>query len=143
MTLIKQHYPTVKGINSIFDEFFNNLPSAWGRDQQFNAPAVNIQESPEAFHLELIAPGLSKSDFKVTVENGTLSISYEQEKSSENAAFKTIRKEYSYQSFKRSFTLDDKINVDKIEAKYEDGILKLLMPKKPEAQITSKEIAIL
>ncbi|MER3127548.1 Hsp20/alpha crystallin family protein, partial [Bacillus pumilus] len=125
------------------DEFFNNLPSAWGRDQHFNAPAVNIQESPEAFHLELIAPGLSKSDFKVTIENGTLSIAYEQEKSAENATFKTIRKEYSYQSFKRSFTLDDKINIDKIEAKYEDGILKLLMPKKPEARITSKEIAIL
>ena len=59
-----------------------------------------------------------------------------------NEDYKTVRREFSYQSFKRSFTLGDKVNADDIQGKYEDGVLKVLVPKKPEAQAVSKQISV-
>lgn len=138
MTLAKNNYRTV---NDLFDEFFK--PATWGSETSLNVPAVNIHETNEAFHLELLAPGLSKEDFKLKLEKGLLTISYEKKTQAENKDYKTHRKEFTVSSFKRSFSVDDKINVDGIQAKYENGVLKLLLPKKEEVKIQPKEIAIL
>jgi len=142
MTFIKQHPVQV---NNLFDELFNNIPANWGQglNHSVGNPKVNIHETAEAYHLELIAAGRNKEDFKVNIDKDLLTISYEKKATVENKEFKTIRKEFSFNSFKRSFSLDEKINADGIQAKYENGILKLYLPKKEQATQTPKEITIL
>lgn len=147
MTMIKVHNPVQKNINSLFDEFFNELPSFGKAVNNLFAPAVNILETADAYHLELMAPGRSKEEFNIAVNKGLLTISYgkkEEVKKEEvkNDDVKTVRKEFSYQSFKRSFTLDEKINADAIQAKYENGLLKLLLPKVAEVNQPVKNITI-
>lgn len=138
MTLVKHNYKTV---NDLFDDFFNHFP-ATVKETSWNVPAVNIYETNDSYHLELAAPGLNKEDFKIGLEKGLLTISYEKKTETENKDHKTHRREFKVTSFKRSFTADDKINTDGIEAKYENGLLKLYLPKKEEVKSSPKEIAI-
>jgi HSP20 family protein len=141
MTLVKVNNAAQKNFSNFVDEFFNDFPT-WGRENHLNFPPVNIHETTEAYHLELNAPGRNKEDFKVTVENGLLTVSFEKKEESKSQEYKTIRKEFSYKSFKRSFNLDDKIEADGVQAKYENGVLKLLLPKKAQAAETTKQISI-
>lgn len=142
MTMIKVNNPAQRNINSIFDELFNELP-AFGRGiNNLFSPAVNIVENKEAYHLELMAPGRNKEDFSVAVDKDLLTISYTAKDEEKAEGLKSVRKEFSLQSFKRSFSLDEKINADAIEAKYENGILKLLLPKKAEVTQPAKSINI-
>ncbi len=143
MTLVKHSSPRI--INDIFDEVFNRFPATWGNDGHTNKvfPAVNIHETNDGYQLELSAAGLNKEDFKVNAENDLLTISYEKKEETEQKDGKTIRREFRRQSFKRSFGLDKKINVEGITAKYENGILKLHLPKKEEVKVSLKEISIL
>lgn len=99
-------------------------------DFSVKVPSVNITENEKDYKIELAAPGLEKKDFKIEVENNTLSISSEkkEEKKEESKNFK--RREFSYNSFCRSFRLPENILGEKIDAKYENGILKLSVPKK-------------
>jgi HSP20 family protein len=129
----------------LFDELFNNIPSNWGKDfsNQIGNPKVNIHETADGYHLELIAAGRNKEDFKVNIDKDLLTISFEKKESPENKDYKTIRKEFTLNSFKRSFSLDEKIKADAIQAKYENGILKLFLPKKEQVTIAPKEITIL
>ncbi len=142
MTLVKQN-PVLFG--NVFNELFNQLPANWGKDAQtgYAGVPVNIHETKDAYHLELNAPGLKKEDISLNVDNGLLTISYEKKETAENKDYKTIRKEFTMRSFKRSFSLDEKINTAGIQAKYEDGVLKLLLPKKEEVIATPQTIAIL
>ena len=138
MTLLKNNSTRV------FDELFNNLPASWSGNAPAGYPSasVNIHETADAFHLELNAPGRSKSDFVIQVDNGLLTISYEKKEDTEPKDYKTIRREFTYRSFKRSFGVDENINTDAIQASYENGVLKLLLPKKEAVKITPKQIAI-
>ena len=142
MTFVKRH---PANINYLFDEILNGFPTNWGKDQVANvfSPAVNIQETTEGYHLELNVPGRNKEDFKINIENGLLTVSFEQKEIAENPDFKTLRREFSFKNFKRSFSLDEKVNSEAIQAKYENGILKLYLPKKEEIKVAPKEIAIL
>ena len=142
MTFVKRH---PANINYLFDEILNGFPTNWGKDQLQNtfAPAANIHETNEGFHVELNVPGRNKEDFKVTIENGMLSIAFEQKEVTENNDYKTLRREFSFKSFKRSFSIDEKINAEAVQAKYENGILKLLLPKKEVIKIAPKEIEII
>lgn len=129
---------------NVFDELFNQFPTAWGRDIQTGYPtaSVNIHETDDAFHLELNAPGRSKADFSIEVNKGLLTIGYEKKEDPAEKNYKTVRREFTYRSFKRSFSIDEKINTDGIEARYENGVLKLLLPKKEEVKFTPKQINI-
>lgn len=138
-TLVKRNYRT---IDNLFDDIFSNLPASWSKELGLNTPPVNIHENEEGFHLELVAPGLKKEDFKVNLDKGLLSISYEKKDETENKDYKTHRSEFNFTSFKRSFRVDDIINADAIQAKYEDGVLKLYLPKKEEVKALPKEISI-
>ncbi len=138
MTLSMHNYKTA---NDLFNDFFNQFETS-AKGTAANIPAVNIHETNDAFHLDLVAPGLKKEDFKVSLEKGLLTISYEKKTEVENKDYKTHRREFNFASFKRSFNVDDKINADSIEAKYDNGILKLLLPKKEEVKVSPKEIAI-
>jgi HSP20 family protein len=138
MTFLKQHNQTV------FDELMNSFPTSWGKDAPTGYPtaSVNISETDDAYHLSLNAPGREKADFKLNVENGILTISYEKSNQQEEVNYKTIRREFTYKSFKRSFSLDDNINAEAIEAKYVNGVLQVLLPKKAIATTSPKQIVI-
>jgi HSP20 family protein len=107
-------------------------------------PAVNIKETKDDFSLSLAVPGMKKDDFKIDMEGNMITISCEKEESKEEKEAKYTRNEYNYTSFSRSFTLPDEINKEKIDARYEEGILKLVLPKKEEVKKTaiSKHIAV-
>ena len=137
MTLVKSNY---RHLNDLFDEFFR--PATFAKENGLTVPPVNIHETSDAYHLELAAPGLNKEDFKVNLEKGLLTISFEKKTETENKDYKTHRKEFSVTNFKRSFSVDDKINADGIQAKYENGVLQLLLPKKEEVKVQPKAIAI-
>ena len=92
--------------------------------------------------MNLVAPGLKKEDFKVNLEKDLLTISYEKKTENENNDYKTHRREFNVTNFKRSFRVDDVVNSETIQAKYEDGILKLYLPKKEEVKALPKEINI-
>jgi len=133
---------------SVFDDFFRpwnelitNGGSGWNR--LMNMPAVNITENQNDFLVSLAAPGLNKDDFKIDVDGNMLTISSEKEENKEEKDKKYTRKEYSYSSFSRTFTIPEDVNRDKIEAKYEDGVLKLMLPRKEEAKkLSAKHIAV-
>ncbi len=136
-TLVKNNYRT---IDNLFDELFN-VPQVFKRENGWNVP-VNVHENKDGFHLELIAPGLKKEDIKLNLEKGLLTIGYEKKTESESNDYKTNRREYSVTNFKRSFRVDDTVNTEAIEAKYEDGVLKVYLPKKEEVKVLPKEINI-
>ncbi len=100
-----------------------------------NVPSVNIRETPKEYVLEVAAPGLERKDFNIEVDNHTLSISAEKEEKKEEKNEETgySRKEYSFNSFTRSFTLPDDVKESNIDAKYENGILKVTVPKAKES----------
>lgn len=119
-----------------FSNFFDGFLGSdiLGRELASNVPAVNISETKDDFEIELFAPGYKKEELKIEVDNGILSLSgeHKEESKEENKTFS--RKEFNYGSFRRSFNLPDAIDSDKINAKYEDGILKIKMAKKEEAK---------
>lgn len=138
MTFVKTNY---KPLNNFFDEFLNDLPGFTGNKSN-SFPPVNIVETADAYHLELNAPGRNKEEFKVSLDNELLTISYEKKEEPKNEDVKSVRSEFSLQSFKRSFSLDSKIDAAGIQAKYENGLLKLLLPKKTAVKETAKDITI-
>ena len=116
--------------NSLFDWTNRNFAL-----NQSTLPSVNIQENADNFVVEMAAPGMKKEDFIVELHNNVLTIKNEvkNEKKEEDANF--TRKEFSYQSFQRSFNLNNNVVDDSnIQAKYQDGILRLTIPKKEEAK---------
>ena len=121
---------------SVMEEFFK--PDFMGGVQGFSnstVPAVNIKETETEFKIELASPGLKREDFKIEVDENVLSISSERKNESEETSDngKYTRKEFSFSSFKRSFTLPETVNEDDISANYQDGVLHLTLPKKEEA----------
>ncbi len=135
MTLVRYQNP----IPTMFERFFNNELVNWGRDNYSETdttlPSVNIKETADAFEVEVAAPGFDKSDFNIELDNNLLTISSEKKVENEvKEDEKITRQEFSYQSFKRTFTLPEIVEGDKITAKYENGILSLTIPKKDEAK---------
>lgn len=145
MTFVKVNgTPVKKAYSSLFDEWINEWQLS-GRDggaAEWSAVPVNIHETKDGYHLEFNTPGLKKEDLKINVENDLLTVSYEKKEETKSEDYKTVRREFSYSSFKRSFTISDKINAENIQGKYEDGILKIYLPKKAEAQAVTKQISV-
>ena len=144
MTLVKVNNPVAKSFDGLLNDFFNELPSfgkKWS-DDVFVFPPVNITENANNYHLEVAAPGMDKADFNVKLDGNILTISAEKKQETKDETSKSIRKEFSYKSFKRSFTLDEKIDAASINAKYENGVLKVELPKKEETKAVAKEITI-
>ena len=144
MTTIKfNRQPLQKSFNSLIDEFLTGVPANWGKDWNGHyAPPVNIHETAEAFHLEMNAPGRNKEDFKINLEENVLTIGFEKKQENETAGYKTIRREFSFETFTRSFNLSEEIDAEGIQAKYENGVLKLYLPKKPVVKESAKQISV-
>jgi HSP20 family protein len=124
--------------NSPVDRFFrNDLLDLWGDDVPQTIPSVNITEEKDGFLIEVAAPGLKKEDFNIELEGNLLTISSEKEsetKEGDESKDKFFRREYSYSSFTRSFTLPENTDAEKISAKYADGVLKLNIAKKEKGK---------
>jgi HSP20 family protein len=108
----------------------------------FNVPAVNIVDGDTGFRLEVAAPGLKKEDFKLNLENNLLTVSAKVENNTEETTEKYSRKEFNFSSFSRSFTLPNTIDVEQINATYNDGVLKVELPKKEEAKKLPRAIEV-
>lgn len=142
MTLVKSKN-TESMLPSLFTDFFDTgrlFNSGWF-ENEFNrwVPSVNIKENGNQFNIELAAPGFTKGDFKINLEDDLLTISAEKKEEKEEKDERYTRREYKYNSFSRSFTLPQSANGEKVDAKYEDGILKLALPKKETAKISNKK----
>jgi HSP20 family protein len=139
MSIIKRNN-SFQGMNSIFDDLFNRDLVNWGlvNNSATNTtlPSVNIRETNDDFIVEMAAPGMTKDDFKIELDGNLLTISSEKEDRNEmREGEKYTRQEFSYQSFQRSFQLPkDVVDSDKIQAKYENGVLNLVIPKKEHAK---------
>lgn len=151
-TLVKRDgmFPSMvsKLVNPLFEDFFTRDISDWA-DRSISAigvnlPSVNLKETDTKLEIELAAPGLKKEDFKIEVDNKMLTISAEKEEKKESGKKDDyVRKEFNYQSFYRSFNLPDYADENKIEANYKDGVLNVIIPKKPgDKKKESKTIAI-
>ncbi len=152
MTYVKiNNRPFVRTVNNFVDELFNGLPDLLnenpGTISKNGFVPVNIRETSDAYLIEIIAPGFNKTDFKVNLDANILTVSAEKkvdEKTGDEKLNpeKQIRREYSYRSFKRSFTIDDKIDATGIEASYVNGVMTLNLPRKKEVREEAKEIKI-
>lgn len=127
-------------IPSLFDRFFEGDLMDWNNfnfaGTNSSLPAVNVKENSNEFQIEVAAPGMKKDDIKVDYDNGRLIISSEKEfDKEEKEGEKVTRREFSYQSFQRSFSVPEKVvDAEKISAKYEDGILHIAIPKREEVK---------
>lgn len=130
---------------SMFDDFFNRELFNWGNNN-FSAsrttlPSVNIKELEKAFEVEVAAPGMKKEDFSITLDGNMLTIASSKEDQQEKKDGKYTRREFSYQSFQRSFELSkDVVDDENIEARYENGVLRLTIPKKESALAQSPRL---
>jgi HSP20 family protein len=138
MSLVKRenYSPTW---SSFFNDFLNRDWYDWNNQNysltNTTIPSVNIKETEDEFEVEMAAPGMAKDDFRIELNNSVLSISSEKESENETKDGKNVtRREFSYQSFSRSFTLPAIVETDRISAKYENGILQVKIPKKEEAK---------
>jgi HSP20 family protein len=98
-------------------------------DKSNDLPAINVKEEPDAFYIEVAAPGMKKEDFNVQIENGVMVVSATSKDSTEEKEDQYVRKEFNYMNFKRSFWLPESVNPEKIEAKYDKGLLNLRLAK--------------
>ncbi|MCX6246118.1 MAG: Hsp20/alpha crystallin family protein [Bacteroidetes bacterium] len=140
MSIIRFSRPNA--LADVFQNFFDNDAVDFFNRKGMD-PAANILEHPDSFELNIAAPGLKKDDFKIHLENNVLTISSEVSDEKEEAEKNYTRKEFHYSSFSRSFTLPRTVDLDKIKADYESGILKVILPKKDDARLDiKKEIKI-
>ncbi|MCX7985810.1 MAG: Hsp20/alpha crystallin family protein [Bacteroidales bacterium] len=135
----------INTLPSLVEEFFNNdFPFSWLRTWSTSSvPAVNIAENKDEYRIEVAAPGLDKDDFKVNIEDDTLTISANKEVKKEEKDETYTRREFSYTSFSRSFNLPDTVDSEKIKAEHKNGVLTIYVPKKEEVKKKlSREVKI-
>ncbi|MFD2872827.1 Hsp20/alpha crystallin family protein [Mucilaginibacter ximonensis] len=146
MTLVKfnpdklNNRSLLPGFNDVFDSIFND--TFFSDRMTSRVPAANISESEDHFHIELAAPGLKKEDFKINLDRNVLNISVESQNEQNNTQKNYSKREYSYSSWVRSFTLPESANAEQIEAAYTDGILIVDIAKREEAKAVRRQIEI-
>ena len=131
-------------MNNFMEDFFFNGINRTADDASLFQVPVNIKETDGNYELHVVTPGMKKEDFKILVDKNILTISYEhkEETNESGATGKWLRSEFNLRSFKRSFTLNEKVDSSKIAAKYTDGILLVSIPKKEIAEPSGQEIVI-
>jgi HSP20 family protein len=142
-TVKLKQFPASASFNNLMDDFFMQFPSLYRDDSAAGVNKtipVNVREVENGYQVEVIVPGFNKEDIKVNLENNQITISAAKKQEATNG--KVIRSEYKYQAFKRTFNLDEKIDTEKIEGKYENGVLTLNLCNKEEVKAPVKQITI-
>jgi HSP20 family protein len=146
MTLVKfnpdkrSNGSLLPGFGDVFDSILNDT---FFNDRMIaRVPAANISETENHFHVELAAPGLKKEDFKLSLDHNVLNISVERQNENSDVQKNFSKREYSYSSFVRSFTLPEAADAENIEAAYADGVLKIDIAKRGEARAVRRQIEI-
>ena len=147
MTNVKFNSKPFEGsFNTLVDDLLSELPGLFKNEfnnvERKGFIPVNVKETDKSYQLEVVAPGFEKTDFKVNLDQNLLTISAEKKDEVKQENQKQIRREYSYRSFKRSFTIDEKIDATNIEASYINGVLTLNLPKKEVVKASATEIII-
>ncbi len=153
MTNVKFNSKPFEGsFNTLVDDLLSELPGLFKNEfnnvERKGFIPVNIKETDKSYLLEVVAPGFEKTDFKVNLDQTLLTVTAEKKEEDKEDGFgsasqqKQIRREYSYRSFKRSFTIDEKIDATNIEASYINGVLTLNLPKKEVVKASATEIII-
>jgi len=144
MTLVKFANGHKNGLNPLFTDVFDSILNDTFLNDKLvtKTPAVNIAETETGYDIELAAPGLKKEDFKISVEKNILSVSADKKAENAEGTKKYSKREYSYSSFVRNFTLPEGADQTKIDATYTDGILSINVAKKEEAKIQTREIEV-
>ena len=145
MTLVKfnpekKNGSLMPGFNDVFDSIFND--TFFNDRLTSRVPAANISETEDHYHVELAAPGLKKEEFKLNLDRNVLNVAVEQGNENNDGAKNYSKREYSYNSWVRSFTLPESANAESIEATYTDGVLKIDIAKREEAKIVRRQIEI-
>ncbi len=144
MTLVKYRPAMIENFfNREFDNFFSDR--YYGNNVFASTPAVNVVENKEGFRIEVAAPGMKKEDFRINLNHNhlTISVQKQQETAEDNQEEKYARREFSYSSFQRTFTLPQSVDGEKVQASYTDGILHVNLPKREEAKVKpAREISI-
>ena len=136
---MKRYNPEFPSIPSLFDNLWSRDWMDWANlnfsTTNTTLPAVNVIEKDDEFAIELAAPGMKKEDFKIHLDGNVLTISSERKEHKEDKKANYSRREFSYQSFQRSFTLPEAtVERDKVTARYSEGILNIHIPKRDEAK---------
>lgn len=139
MTSLRRNGLQYPSFPALFDDAFSRELFNWGNNNysstRTTVPSVNISENAENFEVEVAAPGMEKTDFNIRLDNNILTISSAKERQEETKQDNYTRREFSYQSFQRSFELPKNVVDDEgINARYENGLLRLTIPKKEEAK---------
>jgi HSP20 family protein len=147
MTHVKFNRKPFEGtFNTFVDDLFTELPvlfkNEFNNGERKGFIPVNVKETEKSYQLEVVAPGFEKTDFTVHLDQNLLTISAEKKEDVNTESEKQIRREYSFRSFKRSFTLDEKIDATNIEASYINGMLTLNLPKKETVKVSATKIVI-
>ncbi|UOE49362.1 Hsp20/alpha crystallin family protein [Mucilaginibacter sp. SMC90] len=145
MTLVKfnpakNNGSLMPGFNDVFDSIIND--TFFNDRLTSRVPAANISETEDYYHVELAAPGLKKEDFKLNLDRNVLNVSVENKGTNSGDQKNYSKREYSYSSWVRSFTLPDSANLENIEAAYTDGVLKIDIAKRDEARVGRRQIEI-
>lgn len=148
--MVKSNQFLPRTFSGLVEDIFNGNTARFFRDDAghdewmrhaYQVP-VNVKENESGYTLDVIAPGVAKEDFKLQVNDKVLTISFEHKESEQKEEGKWLRKEFKVRSFKRTFTLGEQVDVEKITAAYDNGILHLTLPKKEAAIATNKVIDI-
>jgi HSP20 family protein len=145
--------PTTKSlVNGLFDELFNrNVADFMGSDVMVQRPAVNVLETKDSFQIEVAAPGFQKGDFELKVEKNLFTVSAQHKEVVEEQPAKDMetapekrytRREFRFESFKRTFTLPESIDQSAVSATYDNGILNIMLPKREEVKPAVKVISV-
>jgi HSP20 family protein len=138
--------PLEATLNHLVDDLFSGMPGVFTND--FNKSVrksfipANVLESEKGYRVEIVAPGFEKADFEIRIEGNQLTISAKKEVNEQQGTEKLIRREYAFGSFKRSFTIDEKIDATQIEASYVNGVLVLNLPRKEEVKPPVNKIEV-
>ena len=139
MSIIKRNGTAFPAFPALFDDFFGRELFNWGNSNHSTTsttvPAVNVRENQDAFEVEVAAPGMEKKDFQITLDGTLLTISSSKQHQEEQKQANYTRREFSYQSFQRMLELPKEVvDANKIQARYENGLLLLTIPKREEAK---------
>mgnify|MGYP001298478429 CR=1 FL=1 len=138
--------PFDSNINQIVDSLFSELPVLFRQNfdetMTKGSVPVNVKETAKGYELEFVAPGFDKTDFKVNLDKNLLTVAAEKKAETKQENEKQLRREFSFRSFKRTFTLDEQIDATNISATYVNGILVLNLPRKVEVKVPATEIQI-